>query len=123
ARREIGRDLVRLHSMLQRLQAEVELLREAYEGEELILTIAVRLHAQVFVQDVHDRLHAKVASRRQSLAVLLPPLPRALIVARRHEVIANDRLRPHARVGVATLATLRVLSQRELHRARDRKST
>ena len=104
--------------MLQRLDPEPELLRQTDEREELVRTVAVRRDEQLLVEDVQDRLHAQVAPGGQPLTGLLPLLPLAFVVARRHEVVADDLLRPHAGVGVASLAALRVLAQSELHRAR-----
>ena len=104
--------------MLQRLHPEAELLRQADEREELVRAIAVRGDEQFLAQNVEDRLHAQVAPRGQSLPGLFPSLPLTLVVARGHEVIADDLLRSHAGVGVASLAPFRVLAQSELHRAR-----
>src|SRR6185369_1833184 len=134
--RDLLRYLVTFEHVLERFDFEAKLVSQADEHQDLAGDVAVRVHVAFAFEDFDERLELQISARRNEVLVLLRSLailiPRALVIARACERIANHFLNAHARVWITALnagqirrtGTLYVFTKRKLdprYRARKKK--
>src|SRR5687767_64816 len=99
--------------MLKGFYFESELVGEIYQHDDLVRTIAVRMHKSLALEDFHQRLQLEVAPRR-NLSFLIGAGtvfgPRSLIVAGPCECVSDYLGHSHSRRRIATLRTSRGLT-------------
>ena len=119
------RDLVALQHVLERCDLEAHLFRHANQHQDLVGTIAVRVHEPLALEHLDERLELQVALGRNDVLarglLLVVRLPGLLIRLRARERVTNHVLDTHprdripARPGLAELAhVLRILAEGEL---------
>ncbi len=119
------RDLVALQHVLERCDLEAHLFGNPNQHQDLVGTIAVRVHEPLALEHLDERLELHVALGRNDVLarglLLVVRLPGLLIGLRARERVTNHVLDTHPRdripagPGLAELAhVLRILAEREL---------
>src|SRR5690606_21413898 len=98
--RDLVRDLVALEHVLERVDAEAEVLRYTHEHQDLVAAIAVRVDLDVAAYDVRERLETEIATRRYRVPVtaFAVRLPLGIVLLRLCEPPAECLLDTHARL-------------------------
>src|SRR6476659_1106749 len=132
-RGDLFRDLVAFERVLERPDLKTKLVREIDQHQDLADDVAVSVHVTLAFEHFDERLELQIASRRYEVLVFANVgailVPRALVIARADERVANRLFDAHTRVWIAALdaghvrrtRTLDVFAERELdarHRAR-----
>ena len=116
---DFGRDLVALEYMLQRCNAEAELLRGTQQHEDFVLAIAVAMHKSRALDDLGNGLELEVFARRhraRARCVVERGVGglRGAIFTRRGEGVVEECRNAHARGRVARGWARDILTEREL---------
>src|SRR6185369_1243300 len=100
--RNLFRNLVTLEHVLESFDLETKLIREIDQHQDLTGDVAVRVNVAFAFENLHEWLQLQISSRGDQVLVFAGRrtilIPRALVITRARERVANHFFDAHARV-------------------------